>query len=63
MDKNDQRKLTKVLENFDLREGGEGGIGLHVDNAMTMQLVTMQLDRLVHLSLLSTFHNNGRLAI
>ena len=46
MDKNDQRKLTKVLENFDLREGGEGGIGLHVDNAMTMQLVTMQLDRL-----------------
>ena len=49
MDKNDQRKLTKVLENFDLREGGEGGIGLHVDNAMTMQLVTMQLDRLLSL--------------
>ena len=48
MDKNDQRKLTKVLENFDLREGGEGGIGLHVDNTMTMQLVTMQLDRLVN---------------
>ena len=47
MDKNDQRKLTKVLENFDLREGGEGGVGLHVDNTMTMQLVTMQLDRLL----------------
>ena len=46
MDKNDQRKLTKVLENFDLREGGEGAVGLHVDNTMTIQLVTIQLDRL-----------------